>query len=312
MGIGKWVGRSLLLTAIVGAGAYYWLFLDKRIAGEPYKIDIAAIRVLADSLPGPKAEAIRVEHVASISGPLAAMVAGRNQWEDEAFPILSYQLIFPDRTMIIDAGETEAQAKAIERTSFYDPAAFARVTKAMAAAWAIVVTHEHTDHIGGITGSANLAGLKPALQLTPEQISSNAIGRSDFAPQSMADYEPIRYDAVKAIAPGVVLIKARGHTPGSQFIYVRRADGSETLFVGDVASRIENIDDVAPRSRLISQYFLNEDRSAIGTQLQALKQLKQTEPSIRFIPGHDAPSLTKAINAGWMEKNFIPSQGTAR
>lgn len=304
-GIAKWIGRGLLLLMLVGAGAYYWLFLEKRTSGEPYAIDIAAIRALADTLPGPKAESIRVEHVASISGPLAAMVAGRNQWQEEAFPILSYQLVFPDRTLIIDTAETKAQAKTVDRTSFYDAAAFDRVNQAMAAASAIVITHEHMDHIGGITGSDNLDALKPALLLTPEQLSSNAIGRSDFPAQAMAGYAPLRYEGAKAIAPGVVLIRARGHTPGSQLIYVRRADGSETLFVGDVASRIENIDEVAPRSRLISQYFLNEDRPAIGAQLQALKQLKQAEPALRFIPGHDAPALATAIRAGWLQKNFV-------
>jgi glyoxylase-like metal-dependent hydrolase (beta-lactamase superfamily II) len=37
-----------------------------------------------------------------------------------------------------------------------------------------------------------------------------------------------------AIAPGVVLKKAQGHTPGSQMVFVALASGSELLFVGDV------------------------------------------------------------------------------
>jgi glyoxylase-like metal-dependent hydrolase (beta-lactamase superfamily II) len=33
-------------------------------------------------------------------------------------------------------------------------------------------------------------------------------------------------------APGVVLIKAAGHTPGSQMVHVRLASGKEVMLVG--------------------------------------------------------------------------------
>jgi glyoxylase-like metal-dependent hydrolase (beta-lactamase superfamily II) len=37
---------------------------------------------------------------------------------------------------------------------------------------------------------------------------------------SRESFKPLDYTGYSAVAPGVVLIKAPGHTPGSQIIYV--------------------------------------------------------------------------------------------
>ena len=37
------------------------------------------------------------------------------------------------------------------------------------------------------------------------------------------------------------VLKWLGYTPGSQMVYVKRADGREILFLGDVAWQMSNI-----------------------------------------------------------------------
>ena len=49
------------------------------------------------------------------------------------------------------------------------------------------------------------------------------------------------YEKLYRVAPGVALQKAPGHSPGSELVYVRTADGHELLFVGDIAWNEESL-----------------------------------------------------------------------
>ena len=51
---------------------------------------------------------------------------------------------------------------------------------------------------------------------------------------SASAFRTIDYDRLYAVAPGVVLVSAPGHSPGSQLVYVRLADYREVLLVGDL------------------------------------------------------------------------------
>jgi glyoxylase-like metal-dependent hydrolase (beta-lactamase superfamily II) len=100
------------------------------------------------------------------------------------------------------------------------------------------------------------------------------------------------------------LIRAAGHTPGSQIIYVKRADGHEYLFIGDVAWHKRNIDLVRERARLVTWWFLREDRDAVMLQLAELNRLQREEPDMLIMPGHDPAVLASAIEAGHLSKEF--------
>ena len=102
----------------------------------------------------------------------------------------------------------------------------------------------------------------------------------------------------------MVLIKAAGHTPGSQLIYVQRDDGKEFLFVGDVASLEANISFQKGRSRLIDDVFVGSDRNTNLLQLKALKQLRADNPEMVIVPGHDLKWLNGLVAAGHIKKGF--------
>ena len=91
----KWlrrIGYLVLVLAVIGSGAYYWLIVESHLPSEgSYTIDMAEVRRLADTLPGDKPTEIRVETVAHFSFPKTAVVAG-DGWDPADMPVSSYQL----------------------------------------------------------------------------------------------------------------------------------------------------------------------------------------------------------------------------
>jgi glyoxylase-like metal-dependent hydrolase (beta-lactamase superfamily II) len=100
-----------------------------------------------------------------------------------------------------------------------------------------------------------------------------------------------------------VLIKAPGHTPGSQIVFVQTANGNEYLFLGDVAWHWRNVELVRERPRFVAM-IAQMDRDALFWQLQELKRLSSAEPNIRLIPGHDGPPVAALIKEGRFVEGF--------
>jgi len=191
-------------------------------------------------------------------------------------------------------------------TSF-DAAAFGRVKAAMSTAAQIVITHEHMDHIGGLTAHSDLKAVLPGTRLTREQLSEPERSLPAKFPEHALDgYQPLVYDQYQAIAPGVVLIKAPGHTPGSQIVYVQTASGAELLLIGDVAWHFRNIELQRERARLMTMLFIKEDRKAVFGELVALKRLHEAQPAIHIVPGHDGPVVDSLVAAGVLKRGFSP------
>jgi hypothetical protein len=87
-------------------------------------------------------------------------------------------------------------------------------------------------------------------------------------------------------------------------VYVKRADGQEFLFVGDVAWKMRNIDLARERARLVTWLFLHEDREAVLSQLAALNALKRANPGIHLIPGHDGAVVAGLEKQGLLIHGF--------
>ncbi len=296
----------VVFLAALAAPAYYWLIMESHMPSEgSYSIDIAEVRRLADSLPGDKPTEIRVETVGITQFPKTAVVAG-DGWDSVDIPISAYQLVYADRTVVIDSGLDEASAKSAGLpVKSFDAESFKRLTTGLSTASLILITHEHADHVGGLLTHPDAAKLLAATRLTKEQFDNpDRMAPVVFPDTLRAGYQPMTYDRYAAAAPGVVLIKAPGHSPGSQMIYVRRADGKEILFLGDVAWQMRNIDVQRERARLMTWWFIREDRDAVMLQLAELKRLREAEPALEIMPGHDPSALEHFLTAGLLLPSF--------
>ncbi len=301
MGFLRWLGYGALASLILTVSGYYWLFVDTHMPSGSYTVDMSEVRKLSDTIAGDKPVEVRVERVTSFRFPMTAAVAGAG-WNEVEVPVYSYQIAYPDRAVVIDAGVSGEETGADPN---FDRAAYDRMLAAMRTASAVVVTHEHPDHIGGLVAHPDLAAVLGNTRLTQEQVDhpEKMFGLS-FPDGALANYRALAYDRYHALAPGIVLIKSPGHTPGSQMVFVKTAGGREYLFLGDVAWRFESVERLAARARLVSMFFLSEDRDAVLLQLAELKRLRDSNPDLVMVAGHDIDQMSRLLKSGAIAEGF--------
>lgn len=237
--------------------------------------------------------------MAQRDAPRIAMVSGTD-WRTARFAMASYRIVFPNRTVVID---TAYDRRAADQAGahLFDRAAYARVLRALGRANMILFTHEHADHVGGALTSPCLAALASKMMMTPEQFAGPEM---PSWPGGIPKPPLLAYAEVRAIAPGMVLIKARGHTEGSQMVYVRLANGREYLFTGDLASMIDNVRLLRQRSRYVTTFRSRDDRPAVAAQLAALRRASLADPALTLVPGHDAGEIERLVGSGLLERRF--------
>lgn len=281
----------LLILALLVGVPFYWLMIDNRpgeFAAKP--ISVAQLRTLAAEMPGPHPTEARMHHV-GYRRVLGDLVVAGSGFKRRGIGVMAWVLPVPGQgPIVIDTGMTAAQARKAGLW-IYDQAEQDRVNEAMHGASLILATHEHADHLGGLASSRDpQAALHAALNSA--QLPSSP-GAAKLGWQPGAGFRTLAGSAPFAVAPGVVVIPAPSHTPGSQMIFVTLADGTELLFAGDVATLASNWRRLRARSRLLSDIVAKENRGEVFAWLKTIRAWKQQAPRLVVVPGHDVEYLVQ-------------------
>jgi glyoxylase-like metal-dependent hydrolase (beta-lactamase superfamily II) len=160
--------------------------------------------------------------------------------------------------------------------------------------------------MAGLLRLADHAAVSRKALITPEQAPTAPLARTLPWPRGI-EVRPFRYERYVAVAPGVVLIRTPGHTPGSQMVYVRLADGREVLHAGDTATMERSWRKLRARSRLVGDLLVSEDRARVFAWLKAIRALKRENPDLVVIPGHEVEALHSARGRNGLRFGFPPA-----
>lgn len=295
----------VLFMAVLLGAPYYWLLLDNRPgAAEAKPVTMAQLRELAAAMPGNAPDRVELEIVAYRRLPGNLFVAGAGM-KRKLVGVMAWQLpVDGGKAVVIDSGLSEPAATEMGMEA-YDRQAQARINTAMERAGTILITHEHMDHEGGLVALGKPEVLARA-RLNANQIEDNRWTEMLPWPQgarpqpSLAGSEPV------AVAPGVVVIPARSHTPGSQMIFVRLSDGREFLFAGDIATFAQNWRETRARSRLVGDWFAPEVRGEVFAWLRTIKAWKEQAPGLMIVPGHDFEFMISTERPTGIVRGFSP------
>lgn len=285
----------LALIVLIG-GPFYWLMIDNRPGDvQPKPITIAQLRQLAASIPGAAPSVVEYQTTALRLLPRGLFAAGSGL-KRHPIVINAFRLPVPGgKPILIDSGLHPVDAAAMGM-DMINKGGQQAIDRALQSAGMILFTHEHPDHMGALLrqgGPAMQAAWFNPGQLPAEPLAGSLTWPSGFTPRAQ-----IGGKAPQAVAPGVVVIPAPSHTPGSQMIFVRLGDGREFLFTGDIATLEASWQELRARSRLVGDFIAPEDRSEVYAWLRTIRQLKTEAPGLVIVPGHDIMQRRK--DEGWV------------
>jgi glyoxylase-like metal-dependent hydrolase (beta-lactamase superfamily II) len=269
-----------------------WLFIFAAVGAHAqapaWSADIGEVRQTASLIPGARPLRINVLKFAESRRTKNFSVKGAPK-EPSIQARTVFQVVYSDGTVMVDSGMDLQVHKFFGRgvEEPYFPEAAAKVEKALRAARIIVMTHEHGDHVAGVIRTAFFNQLAPKTVLTRTQVDTlmhdPQMPEIRLTPDMAQHFIVIDYDKYYPFAPGMALIKAPGHTPGSQMIYVALASGKEFILAGDVAWHMDGVRNVIGKDAP----WVKEDVAKVNAELQWLHDLTMTQRNLTVVLSHD-------------------------
>jgi glyoxylase-like metal-dependent hydrolase (beta-lactamase superfamily II) len=264
-----------------------------------FDVDINELRRLAGVVPGALPLALNGVRVAASIRPRKFVIEGG---DDTAvtMPRTAFQVVYPDASVMLDAGLDKATHDSFspDKPEPYFPEEFARLQRALAAARLIVLTHFHADHVAGVVTAPNFSELAAKTIVTADtaRLMCDTPHRPHLklSEAQVARFIVIDYRQCVPVAPGLVLIKAAGHSPDMQMVFIRLQSGREILHSIDAAWHMDNILKVKGKAAP----WVKEDVPAVMAQLRWLNGLLASEPNLSILVTHDDELFTTVTASG--------------
>src|SRR5213594_2263247 len=274
------------------------LFLSpQRPAG--WTADIGEIRQASKLIPGRAPLRINVLKFAESRRAKKFSVKGAPD-EPSVQARTAFQIVYADGYIMLDSGMDQQVHNFFGRgvVEPYDPESAKQVEHAVRGARAIIVTHEHGDHVAGVIHTPFANELAPKTILTRDQVqtllTNPQMPEIKLTPEAAVRYNVVDYEKYLPLGSGIVLIKAPGHTPGSQMVYVVLASGREYLFIGDAAWHLDGVRNIKGKDAP----WIQEDENTLGAQLSWLNRLYKTEKNLFIIASHDDEQRMDLVQKG--------------
>lgn len=258
------------------------------------------VRAAAMAIPGELPQRINYSKYAASIRKWSEVVEGGG---DDACTMArtAFQLEFADGWIMIDAGMDRAVHHFFEKEKPqpFDDTAAARVANAVQQAKLVLITHEHGDHVAGAIRNAN-DQLPPKTILTREQ--ANTLINNPQMPEIKLDearskqYIITEFQSVLPVAPGVVMIKAPGHTNGGIMVYAKLQSGREYLFTGDITWSYKGIAERKQKPKSERQR-VGEESDLIRQQLAWIHERMQQDKMVILV-SHDDIMLPQFAASG--------------
>jgi glyoxylase-like metal-dependent hydrolase (beta-lactamase superfamily II) len=295
---------SVLVTAAVLDG-FVSMLAQAQGAAPAWSASLGDVRADAALIPGRRPLRINVLKFAESRRTKNISVKGAAA-EPSVQARTAFQVVYADGVVMIDAGMDQQVHRFFGRgvEEPYDAAASAQVARALIAARLIVVTHEHGDHVAGVIHTPQASELAAKTILTRTQIqtllTAPQMPEIALTPDMATKYRVVDYDTYLPLAPGIALIKAPGHTPGSQMVYVALESGGEYLLIGDAAWHMDGVRRIVGKDAP----WITEDQRAVMDQLRWLNALSRSEPRVVIVASHDEEERVRLIAEGKLGGRF--------
>jgi len=166
----------------------------------------------------------------------------------------------------------------------------------------IAFTHLHVDHVAGLVGLCGALGRDARVFWTPLQREgvnhTSWAGHSALDEAGCARLESLERGPLYAVPgfPGLVVIAAGGHTPGSQ-VFVARVRGAQGpvsyAITGDVVNHLDGVREDLPKPGYYSLLVVPEDTERLARVRAWLRGLER-DAQVRLLVGHDLAALEQS------------------